>query len=73
VANLIGVELKKASSAREKAVLVKATLELMKVADANMSELRKVLEAMAAAMASGADERTAAAKGRNAVDVDLTD
>ncbi len=78
--NLIGVQLKKAALAMDNAVSAMAksesamaTLELRKVAEANMSDLRKVSEAMVAVMASGADDRSTGAKGRDAVDVDHTD
>jgi hypothetical protein len=48
-------------------------LELRKVAEATMSEFGKIGEAMMARMESGADDRSTGAKGRDAVDVDLTD
>ncbi len=73
VANLIGAELKKAALAMEKAALATAASELRKEVEANMLELRKVSAAMAAAMASGADDRTAAVMASDAVDVDLSD
>ena len=50
-----------------------ATLELRKVAEANMLELGKIGDAIQAWMDSGSDDRSTGAKGRDAVDVDLTD
>jgi hypothetical protein len=50
-----------------------ATLELRKVAEANMLELRKIGEAMMARMESDGNDHSTGAKGSDAVDVDLTD
>jgi hypothetical protein len=46
---------------------------LRKVAEANMLELSKILEAMMAWVESGADDHSMGTKGSDAVDVDLTD
>ncbi len=80
MANPIGAQLKKYASAVENAMSamaksesVLATLELRKVAEANMSELGKTGDTMMARMESGVDDHSTGAKGMDAVDVDLTD
>jgi hypothetical protein len=80
VANPIGVQLKKyalayknAMSAMAKSESALATLELRKVAEANMSDLGKIGATIQARMDSGADDRSTGAKGSDAVDIDLTD
>jgi hypothetical protein len=82
VANPIGAQLKKyvlavdnAMSAMAKLKSALATSELRKVVGMNMSEseLGKIAVAMMAWMESGTDDHSTGAKGRDAVDVDLTD
>jgi hypothetical protein len=80
VANPIGVQLKKYALAVNNAMLTMAKLEsalatseLRKVAEANMLELGKIGDAMMARMESGADDHSTGMKGRDAVDINLTD